>query len=94
MNNESLMQIDGDLTFETVSVKIKQFLSQISGSSTDNVYVDMSDVKAIDSSGLAFMLEGLRLSEKLGKVLVYTNVPTALKKLAIFCRVENVLSLS
>ena len=93
MNKQDIIYLDGDLIFSTVASKRKSFLAAIHDISTKKVVVDLTKVVQADSSALSLMLEGIRTAKRSGKFLQYQGTPNYLLKLAMFCRVDGILTI-
>jgi phospholipid transport system transporter-binding protein len=79
----------GSLHFTTVSALLTQGIEAINSGRAD--VIDLADVTASDSSGLALLIEWLSVAEAAGRVLKFENVPTQLLQLARLSDVEELL---
>ncbi len=85
-------RLDGELTFATVS----DLFSRMNGLASKGELpgsIDLGGVSAIDSSGLALLLEWqANYNRSSGGWISYTNPPPALVKIARLCDAETFLS--
>lgn len=86
--------IEGQLTYNTVMLKKKDFFDAIQKHQADNLAVDMSQVNKADSAGLALMLEAKRFAQRQHKQLHFQFVPNHLCQLAQFNEVASILNLT
>jgi len=72
--------IEGDLTFSSLNKKNTQSFDFLK--KTDQTCINLSSVTAVDSAGLALLLEWLKHSKKYDTKLVFNNLPHQLLTLA------------
>ncbi len=78
--NNELFFIEGELTFSSINKKTMpafDFLNQPKA-----IYIDLKQVTAADSAGLALILEWIKHSERYNTKLVFKNIPQQLLILA------------
>lgn len=88
MNSPLMLELTGELIFDTVVTKRSFFIKAISQASENEIQVDMAAVTRSDSAGLALMIEGLRVAHRHNKTLKYQEVPLSLNRLANFCGLQ------
>ena len=86
------VQLDGELTFATVSGLFSK-MHNLAGKGEMPGSIDLAGVTAIDSSGLALLLEWqANYNRSAGGWIRFTNPPAALVKIARLCDAETFLS--
>jgi phospholipid transport system transporter-binding protein len=84
-------RLNGALTFATVSALFRQIERGLpDGESIERI--DLAGVTAVDSAGLALLLEWQ--ARMRGRELVMQNAPHALLRLAHLCEADDLLRLS
>lgn len=77
------LALDGALLFETVPQALARTAEFVARPDLpDRLTIDFSAVEAVDSSAVALLLEWRRLAMRLGKTLVFVNLPANLLALA------------
>ena len=79
----------GSLHFTTVSALLSVGSDAIEGGHA--TVIDLAEVKASDSSGLALLIEWLRVAKRSSHALHYENIPSQLQQLARLSEVEELL---
>ncbi len=82
-------RLSGSLDFTTVSALLPVGVDAIAGGQV--AVIDLSDVAASDSSGLALLIEWLSAAKSAKRTLRYENIPEQLKQLARLSEVEELL---
>lgn len=82
-------QVTGNLGFATVPEVWRQ--SRVVLESLADPIIDLGKVTAVDSAGLALVIEWLRWARSRGKSLTYINVPPDLLALARISEVEGLI---
>lgn len=82
-----------EMTFATVKADSIRFRSYSQDNSNINLLIDLSDVNACDSAGLALLIEAKRLSKKQNKQCKIEKGSNAIQALAQFCGVGELLEL-
>jgi phospholipid transport system transporter-binding protein len=83
-------RVSGSLDFTTVSALLPVGVEAITGGHV--AVMDLSDVAASDSSGLALLIEWLSAAKSANRTLRYENIPSQLKQLAGLSEVEELLT--
>lgn len=81
--------LEGSLTFASIDKQTPKSFKFLKG--MDVIYIDLSQVEATDSAGLALMIEWIRLSRMSRVQLRFKNIPEqllALAKLSGFDKTE------
>ncbi|HEY5995051.1 MAG TPA: STAS domain-containing protein [Gallionellaceae bacterium] len=86
--NGDKLQVAGPLTLHTVKALYDRGL-QANGSK--NLVVDLSQVEAVDSSGVSLLLSWLREAQRSDINVCFTNIPDNLMSLARLYGVADVL---
>ncbi len=82
-------RVSGPLDFTTVSALLPVGVEAIAGGQA--AVIDLSDVVASDSSGLALLIEWLSAAKIAQRTLLFEHVPLQLKQLARLSEVEELL---
>ena len=90
-NNEAVMTLSGDLTFDTVS---SLYLKSRTTPFHDNGTVDLTGVTLVDSAGLALLLEWQSDARKRNSRLAFINAPSDLLRLAALSESTTLLGLA
>jgi phospholipid transport system transporter-binding protein len=80
----------GSLDFNTVTRLLPLGTAAIDAGQA--AVIDLSEVTASDSAGLALLIEWLSVAKESRKTLRYENVPTQLQQLARLSEVDKLLS--
>jgi phospholipid transport system transporter-binding protein len=79
----------GDLSFTTVPA-LRGGLD-IKSADRPRISIDLAGVTRSDSAGLALLIEWLRESERLGKIITFLNMPAQMQSIARVCGLEGIL---
>ena len=82
-------RVIGSLHFTTVSSLLAAGVEAINGARAP--VIDLVDVTASDSSGLALLIEWLSVAKAAGRTLRFENIPSQLQQLARLSEVEELL---
>lgn len=66
----------------------------LAGPATDPVRIDLGEVSAADSCGLAVLLDWLRLASRQGRTLTIEKTPQGLRSLAELYGIDGLLNLA
>ncbi len=83
----------GDLTFTTVGVLSRDGEAMLAASSPP-ARIDLRDVRRVDSSGLALLLEWQSRARAAGRSIAIVNAPNDLVRLARLCEAEGLLQMN
>ena len=85
----------GDWTLEQDLANLwqRQLSSQIQASDLACIVVDMSRVASLDSKGLGVLVSTAQLAQTLGKQLMLSSVPPAVKMILEITQLDQVLPL-
>ena len=83
-------RVVGSLHFTTVSALLTAGVEAISTARA--AVIDLGDVVASDSAGLALLIEWLSIAKGAGRGLRFENIPTQLQQLARLSEVEELLA--
>ena len=87
---EGRFSVSGDLTFETVSGLLDRGQKRFTAHS--RIILDLSDVAATDSAGLALLMEWVSWANHSVREIRYENVPEKLVNIAAISEVETMLT--
>ena len=91
-STEGSAQLSGDLTFSTVKELSLEAKALLGANSRIN-QLDLAEVKRVDSSGLALLLEWQASALKSGTSLQLVHAPADLISLAKLCEAQEFLQL-
>ncbi len=74
------LEIEGDLTFSTIDKNTAKIMEKIL--TPHDITIDLKKVKAVDSAGLALIIEWLKIAHARNISLNFINVPKQLLALA------------
>lgn len=84
-------RVSGVLDATTAPGLVKQMEKAFTAGEQSDVHVDLAGVKESDSSGLALLLEWLRLARQQRRAIHFTNIPEQICALARISEVEELL---
>lgn len=77
------LALEGALSFETVPAVLAQTVEYVARADLpERLTIDFASVGAVDSSAVALLLEWRRQAQRLGKTVVFVNLPPNLLALA------------
>jgi len=82
-------RVTGSLHFTTVTMLLPEAVDAIDGGRA--AVIDLGNVAASGSSGLALLIEWLSVAKAAGRSLRYENIPSQLQQLARLSEVEELL---
>jgi phospholipid transport system transporter-binding protein len=85
--------ITGDLTFASIPDLYHQAMSRLSSGEEVIDTIDLSGVTAVDSAGLALMLEWQAIQSSMGRAFQILNAPASLLSLARLCESIELLKM-
>jgi len=85
---ENKFDIQGDLIFSTVGA-IYEKNNLLLTATGETIEINLAGVKRADSSGLALIIEWLRIAKQLHKPLHFTHVPKQILDLAKLSSLED-----
>ena len=74
------LEIEGDLTFSTIDKNTAKIMSKLI--TPNDITIDLKQVEATDSAGLALIIEWLKIARSRNIELAFINVPEQLQALA------------
>lgn len=78
-----VLKLEGELEFETLPGVLEQSAVYVARTDLpERLTIDFSAITGVDSSAVALLLEWRRLAAKLGKTLIFENLPANLLALA------------
>ncbi|HEB95596.1 MAG TPA: STAS domain-containing protein [Sedimenticola thiotaurini] len=83
------LRVEGDLVFETVGPLLSEGVSLFGGGS--RITIDLAGVGAIDSAGVALLLEWLSRARERGCSIAFRDVPDALWRIARLSNLDSLL---
>lgn len=81
----------GALTFTTATRALAAGLTALTRAQGNSIEVDLGEVDAADSAGLAVLIEWAAWARRNGRSLRFTQVPDALRTIARISEIEELL---
>lgn len=81
------LEIEGDLTFSTIDKNTARILDKLL--TPNDITVNLEQVDATDSAGLAVIIEWLKVARLRNITLTFINVPEQLQALALLSGFES-----
>lgn len=88
LDNERLL-VSGDMNYITVVGLWDESLPLLAR--VKQLILDLSAVTTVNSAALALMLEWLKYAKREGKSILFQNLPTQLKSIAVVAGIDNLL---
>jgi phospholipid transport system transporter-binding protein len=89
--SEGLFKPTKPITFATADAYYRQLLVLFRRTKGSSLLICLSEVSHCDSAGLALLIEAKRMAKKYNKQLVIEGMAGAVRDLAVFCGVEEIL---
>ena len=89
-DDDNVLSVQGDLDVYSVAEAIKQGCHLIDINESFTV-IDLSQVEKIDSAGLAFVIELMKVARKQNKNLLFKNIPARMHAVADFYGLSEVI---
>ena len=87
-----VLQLTGALSFETLPAVLEQSAEFAARADLpQRLTIDFAGITGVDSSAVALLLEWRRQAQRLGKALVFVNLPANLLALARLYGVEELI---
>lgn len=90
---EGKMQVNGELTFATVTALLGQSRALFQGAG-EHIEVELSGVQRADSAGLAMLIEWMRLAASQGSSITFFHLPEQMKAIAEASDLDSILPVS
>ncbi len=81
------LEIEGDLTFSTIDKNTARIMDKLL--TPNDITVNLKQVVAADSAGLALIIEWLKIARSRNITLTFINVPEQLQALALLSGFES-----
>jgi anti-sigma B factor antagonist len=91
INDDCIIYATGDIDLSNSQELRKTLLAALK--TNQNVYVDLSDVNYIDSSGIASLVEGLQFSKSSNKVFILKNPSNQVSAIMELARLDKVFTI-
>lgn len=88
---EQGLQINGQLTFDTVADLLEKGKVELGQSKLDSVVVNLENIKRIDSAGISLLLEWKRQCSQNKKVLTFEGIQKQAKSLIKTYKLQGLL---
>ena len=91
IDDDCIIYATGDIDLSNSQELRKTLLAALK--TNQNVYVDLSDVNYIDSSGIASLVEGLQFSKSSNKVFILKNPSNQVSAIMELARLDKVFTI-
>jgi len=91
IDDDCIIYATGDIDLSNSQELRKTLLAALK--TNQNVYVDLSDVNYIDSSGIASLVEGLQFSKSNNKVFILKNPSKQVSAIMELARLDQVFTI-
>jgi phospholipid transport system transporter-binding protein len=81
------LEIEGDLTFSTIDKNTARIMDKLL--TPNDITVNLKQVNATDSAGLALIIEWLKIARSRNITLTFINAPQQLQALALLSGFES-----
>ena len=88
---DSSIKIQGDINFDTVASLFENLQKNISNLKNQDVLIDFSEARQINSAALALIVEIRRYSQNSNVNIQFSNIPNKLIALASVSNIDNLL---
>jgi anti-sigma B factor antagonist len=89
----TIFDLSGDIDFANSPELRESMLSEIRETRTSRVIVNLSQVRYIDSSGVASLIEGLKASRDLGSRFILIGLSTSAREVLQLSRLTKVFEI-
>jgi anti-sigma B factor antagonist len=89
----TILDVSGDIDFANSPEVRQSVLREIRESRSSRVIVNLSQVRYIDSSGVASLIEGLKASRDLGSRFILVGLSTSAKEVLQLSRLTKVFEI-
>ena len=92
-DKNTIFDVSGDIDFAHSRELRESMLSEIRETRTSRVIVNLSQVRYIDSSGVASLIEGLKASRDLGSRFILIGLSTSAREVLQLSRLTKVFEI-
>jgi anti-sigma B factor antagonist len=88
-----ILDVSGDIDLAHSPVMRKALLGEIKEKRTPKVFLNLKNVRYIDSSGIASLVEGLKASRDLGSRLILYGMNTSVREVMQLSRLQKIFEI-
>lgn len=88
-----ILDISGDIDLANSPALRKQLLGEIRDKRTPKVFLNLSRVRYMDSSGIATLVEGLKAARELGTKLALYGLSPAVREVLELSRLQKIFEI-
>ncbi len=93
IDDGTILDISGDIDLAHSPVMRKTLLGEIKEKKMKKVFLNMKDVRYIDSSGIATLVEGLKASRELGTRLILFGLSKSVREVMELARLQKIFEI-
>lgn len=91
--DQVIFDISGDIDLANSPAMRKAVLGEIKGRTSHKVFLNMSKVRYIDSSGIASLVEGLKASRDTGSRLILYGMNPSVREVMELSRLQKIFEI-
>jgi anti-sigma B factor antagonist len=88
-----ILDVSGDIDLAHSPMMRKALLGEIKEKRTPKVFLNLKNVRYIDSSGIASLVEGLKASRDLGSRLILYGLSTSVREVMQLSRLQKIFEI-
>jgi anti-sigma B factor antagonist len=89
----TILDLSGDIDLAHSPAMRKALLGEIKEKRTPKVFLNLKNVRYIDSSGIASLVEGLKASRDLGSRLILYGLSTSVREVMQLSRLQKIFEI-
>jgi len=89
----TILDISGDIDLAHSPTMRKALLGEIKDKKVKKVFLNMKDVRYIDSSGIATLVEGLKATRELGSRLILFGLSKSVREVMELARLQKIFEI-
>jgi anti-sigma B factor antagonist len=93
LDAQVIFDISGDIDLANSPAMRKAILGEIKGRSSHTVFLNLSKVRYIDSSGIASLVEGLKASRDSGSRLILYGMSSSVREVMELSRLQKIFEI-
>lgn len=92
-DDQVIFDISGDIDLASSPTMRKVVLGEIKGTASHKVFLNLSKVRYIDSSGIASLVEGLKASRENGSRLILYGMNPSVREVIELSRLQKIFEI-
>jgi anti-sigma B factor antagonist len=89
----TILDLSGDIDLAHSPAMRKALLGEIKEKRTPKVFLNLQNVRYIDSSGIASLVEGLKASREVGSRLILYSLSTTVREVMQLSRLQKIFEI-